>query len=79
VTGRRDREGEGDVGHVSADRAFEVFARHDREPELRHLGQVQADTEADAVVFAYTLYDERKWQDMFVVPKRAITQLIRPE
>jgi 1,2-phenylacetyl-CoA epoxidase PaaB subunit len=67
------------VGTISADRAFEVFARHDREPQLRHLGQVQADTRTDAVVFAYTLYDERKWQDMFVVPKRDIVQLIRPE
>jgi 1,2-phenylacetyl-CoA epoxidase PaaB subunit len=38
---------------------YEVFARHDSEPELAHVGQVQAANDADAVVFALTLYDER--------------------
>lgn len=64
---------------VSTDRAWEVFARHEREPAVHHLGQVQADTDRDAVVFAYTLYDERKWKDLFVVPRTAITTLVEPE
>jgi 1,2-phenylacetyl-CoA epoxidase PaaB subunit len=66
------------MSKVEPDRAFEVFARHDREPELHHIGQVRADRERDAVVFAYTLYDERRWQDMFVVPTSAIHRLVRP-
>jgi 1,2-phenylacetyl-CoA epoxidase PaaB subunit len=59
--------------------SYEVFARHDSEPELAHIGQVQAANDEDAVVFAFTLYDERKWQDMIVVPRSAMTTLIAPE
>jgi 1,2-phenylacetyl-CoA epoxidase PaaB subunit len=66
------------MGKVQPDKAYEVFARHDREPELRHIGQVQAEGERDAVVFAYTLYDERRWQDMFVVPASAVHRLVKP-
>lgn len=66
------------MSRIEVDRAYEVFARHDREPELRHIGQVRADGDRDAVVFAYTLYDERRWQDMFVVPADAMHQLVRP-
>ena len=60
-------------------KAYEVFARHDSEPVLSHLGQVQAGDDEDAVVFAFTLYDERRWQDMVVVPRSAISSLIEPE
>lgn len=60
-------------------RAYEVFVRHDKEPQLHHGGEVQADNDDDAVIFAHTLYDERRWQDMFVVPAAAITRLIEPE
>jgi 1,2-phenylacetyl-CoA epoxidase PaaB subunit len=66
------------MSQADAERSFEVFARHDREPELRHIGQVRAAGERDAVVFAYTLYDERRWQDMFVVATDAMHQLVRP-
>ncbi|MFA9430261.1 hypothetical protein [Egicoccus sp. AB-alg2] len=66
------------MSRVEPDKPFEVFARHDREPEPRHIGQVRADRQRDAVVFAYTLYDERRWQDMFVVPTSAVHRLIRP-
>lgn len=57
-------------------RAYQVFARHDKEPALHHVGEVQATTDEDAVVFAHTLYDERRWQEMIVVPATAITTLI---
>lgn len=58
---------------------YEVFARHEREPALHHVGQVQAASDDDAVVFAYTLYDERRWQEMVVVPRSAIATLKEPE
>ena len=64
-------------GH-SGVRAYQVFARHDKEPALRQIGEVQARTDDDAVVFAYTLYNERRWQDLFVVPQAALIPLIRP-
>ena len=60
-------------------RRYEVFARHDKQPRLRHIGEVQAEDDDDAVVFAYTLYDERRWQEMLIVPRSAIVTLIRPE
>lgn len=66
------------MSRTDADQPYEVFARHDREPELRHIGQVRANGDRDAVVFAYTLYDERRWQDMFVVPTEAMHRLVRP-
>jgi 1,2-phenylacetyl-CoA epoxidase PaaB subunit len=55
-----------------------VFARHDKEPALRHVGEVQAESDDDAVIFAHTLYDERRWREMFVVPQSAIVRLIAP-
>ncbi len=60
-------------------RAYEVYVRHDKEPRLHQGGEVQAHSDDDAVIFAHTLYDERRWQDMFVVPADAIVRLIEPE
>lgn len=60
-------------------RGYLVYARHDKEPQLHQVGEVQADTDDDAMIFAHTLYDERRWQDMFVVPASAVVRLIAPE
>ncbi|HEX6256498.1 MAG TPA: hypothetical protein VFZ70_11895 [Euzebyales bacterium] len=60
-------------------RAYEVYVRHDKEPQLHQGGEVQATNDDDAVIFAHTLYDERRWQDMFVVPADAVVRLIEPE
>ena len=57
---------------------WEGFARQDDSIPIRHIGQVDAVTLDDAVVFARTLYEEWKWSDMFIVPRRAITTLVRP-
>lgn len=68
------------VDVTSADAVpYEVFSRHASDAAPRHLGEVLATSDDDAVVYAYTLYDERKWKDLFIVPKSAITQLIEPE
>ena len=62
-----------------ADREYwEVFATEDRAGPLRHVGTVEAVDRDDAGVFATTLYDEFKWTEMFVAPRRAIIQVIRP-
>jgi 1,2-phenylacetyl-CoA epoxidase PaaB subunit len=58
--------------------AWEVFARQDSRIPIRHVGRVDASTLDDAVVFASTLYEEWKWADMFIVPRREIDQLVKP-
>jgi 1,2-phenylacetyl-CoA epoxidase PaaB subunit len=63
----------------AAAEAWEVFARQDAKIPIRHVGRVDAATLDDAVVFASTLYEEWKWADMFIVPRREIHQLVRPE
>ena len=58
---------------------WEVFARHDREERAHHLGTVTAARASDARVFAFMLYDERRWQEMFVAPRSAVVRVIDPE
>jgi 1,2-phenylacetyl-CoA epoxidase PaaB subunit len=57
---------------------WEVFARQDPDIPIRHIGRVDAMTQDDAVVFARTLYEEWKWADMFIVPRREISTVVRP-
>jgi 1,2-phenylacetyl-CoA epoxidase PaaB subunit len=57
---------------------WDVFAREDRSHPLRHVGSVEAANRDDAEVFATSLYDEFKWAEMFVTPRRAIVEVIRP-
>ena len=59
--------------------AWEVFARHDREASIHHVGTVTAAGVGDARVFAFMLYDERRWQEMFVAPRSAVVPVIAPE
>ncbi len=56
---------------------YEVFARHGTEP-LRHVGSVRATSPEEAGVFAYTLYDERGWSEMFVVPRDRVVWVVSP-
>ncbi len=58
---------------------YEVFARYEVHEPLRHVGTVRARTPKDAEVFAYTLYDEWRWREMFVVPRRDLVWVVRPE
>jgi 1,2-phenylacetyl-CoA epoxidase PaaB subunit len=59
--------------------SYEVFARHGKEDAIHHVGTVRAATIDDAEVFAYTIFDERKWVEMFVTPRDAIQTCIRPD
>jgi hypothetical protein len=58
--------------------AWEVYARHDREERAHYVGRVQAVGPKDARVFAYMLYDERRWQEMFVVRHADVVSLVAP-
>ena len=57
---------------------WEVFARQDSQLPIRHIGRVDATNLDDAVVFAVTLYEEWKWTDMFIVPRREIERVVKP-
>lgn len=57
---------------------YEVYARHDSEPALHQVGTVEAASVRDARVFARAMYDERKWRELAVLPRRAVRTLIRP-
>ena len=57
---------------------WEVFARQEPKIPIRHIGRVDAATLDDAVVFASTLYEEWKWSDLFIVPRRVIDQVVKP-
>jgi 1,2-phenylacetyl-CoA epoxidase PaaB subunit len=58
---------------------WEVFARHDRETSAHHVGSVRAAGAKDARVFAFMMYDERRWQEMFVTPRSALVPVVRPK
>ena len=57
---------------------YEVFARQYDDIPIRHIGRVDATNVDDAVVFASTLYEEWKWADLFIVPRREIAQIVKP-
>jgi 1,2-phenylacetyl-CoA epoxidase PaaB subunit len=57
---------------------WEVFARQDDKIPMRHIGRVDASNLDDALVFASTLYEEFKWTDMFIVPRRDVEQVVKP-
>jgi len=63
---------------MTAAEAWEVFARQDAKIPIRHIGYVDASDLDDAVVFAFTLYEEWKWADMFIVPRREIDRVVKP-
>lgn len=46
---------------------YEVFARKDRGDPLRHIGNLNAQDDALAKVYAFNTYDEERWFDLWVV------------
>jgi 1,2-phenylacetyl-CoA epoxidase PaaB subunit len=57
---------------------YDVFARIKAEDAFRHIGNVIAPDARLARVYAYTVYQEWAWSEMFVVPRRAIVSIIAP-
>lgn len=58
---------------------YEVFARHHKDPAIQHLGEVRAVDDDDAEVYAYTMYDERRWSELFVAPRDRMIQVVAPD
>lgn len=59
--------------------SYEVFARHAKDDALAHVGMVRAADADDAEVFAFTIYDERKWAELVVVPRSSIVTVVPPD
>ncbi|HEX6674777.1 MAG TPA: hypothetical protein VF486_07110 [Actinomycetes bacterium] len=55
-----------------------MYARHDREARAHYVGTVQAVGPKDARVFAFMMYDERRWQEMFVVRRADVVPVVAP-
>ncbi|HLE28458.1 MAG TPA: hypothetical protein VI793_10100 [Anaerolineales bacterium] len=55
---------------------YDVFARIKPEDPLRHVGNVVAPDEDLARVYAFTMYQEWPWSEMFVAPRRAVIPII---
>jgi 1,2-phenylacetyl-CoA epoxidase PaaB subunit len=58
---------------------WQVFARRKADEPLQHVGTVGASEPDDAEVFAFKLYDQWRWSEMFVAPDRAIVRVRRPD
>ncbi len=62
----------------TAGEIYEVFAKIKPEDAFRHIGNVIAPGAQLARVYAFTVYQEWAWSEMFVVPRRAIVPIIEP-
>lgn len=58
---------------------YDVFARKNRGDALRHIGYVDALDDELARVYAWKTYDEEKWFEMCVVPRKAIIGVNRDD
>lgn len=64
---------------MNAQMIYEVFARKNHEEPLLHVGSVNAPNDELAKVHAWTAYDEEKWVEMCVVPRREVIPVLNPE
>ena len=58
---------------------YDVFARKNRGEPLRHIGYVDAMDDELARVYAWSAYDEEKWFEMCVIPRRSIIPVNRTD
>lgn len=54
-------------------------ARAEKGEAVKNVGAVRASSLREAAVFAHKMYDEWRWREMFVVARRALIQVIRPD
>lgn len=55
---------------------WEVYAREKYDEPLHHVGTVAVEDPELACMFARSIYDERPWIEMIVVPRREIRTVI---
>ncbi len=56
---------------------YDVFARRKTEEPLEHIGTVGASDPSDAEVFAFKLYDQWKWSELFVARRADVIEVVR--
>jgi hypothetical protein len=56
---------------------YDVFARRKAAEPLEHIGTVGASEPSDAEVFAYKLYDEWRWSELFVARQAETIEVVR--
>ncbi len=61
------------------DRVYVVLARKNREDPLHHIGSVHAADPELAKVYAWKTYDEERWFEMCVVPRKEIIPVNRTD
>jgi len=54
---------------------YEVFARKNRGEAIRHIGWLTAPDDDLARVYAYQMYDEERWLDMWVTPRDRLLEV----
>lgn len=67
---------EGRLVASPAGEVYDVFARIKPEDPVRHIGNVIAPDAKLAQVYAFTMYQEWSWSEMFIVPRRAVVHII---
>ncbi|HEX7117773.1 MAG TPA: hypothetical protein VF212_03250 [Longimicrobiales bacterium] len=58
---------------------YEVFARKTRGEPLRHIGWLTAPDDDLARVYAYQMYDEERWFDMWVAPRDRLLEVFNSD
>ncbi len=58
---------------------YEVFARKSRGEALRHIGWLTAPDDDLARVYAYQMYDEERWFDMWVAPRDRLMEVFNSD
>ncbi|HLX55623.1 MAG TPA: hypothetical protein VKR83_01220 [Ktedonobacteraceae bacterium] len=61
---------------LNESRVWHVYARRKYEEPLHEIGNVMADDEELAKVYARSIYDEFSWVEMVLVPRDAIVTVI---
>ncbi len=57
-------------------RVWHVYARRKYEEPLHEIGNVMADDEELAKVYARSIYDEFSWVEMVIIPRDSIVTVI---
>ena len=56
---------------------YDVFARRKAAEPLEHIGTVGASEASDAEVFAFKLYDQWRWIELFVARRADTIEVVR--
>ena len=74
-TGIQQRDGKQHAA-LNETRVWHVYARRQYEEPLHEIGNVVADDEELAKVYAYSIFDEFSWIEMILVPRDCLVTVI---